>query len=163
MKTKSEKSQSLDKLIRSFGKMNESERNRAIKLWEKAKQDHLTEKKPVGSFNPTTMDNKTYKNFLNYLQLTLIDEQVTGNQREFIPSQDYGQELRREFRTKGVAGSIIFEGNEKRINKELAKIRLRDENLSKVLHFIDTLGEEYPSEGNATNEFKKKSVISHFG
>ena len=88
----------LAKMVPMLGKLSLAKSKEVIKAWQKAELAHI--KKDTGSlFNPTSMSEETLLNFMDYLQLTIIDFQ-TGYMRPFVPTQDYEQELARENRDR---------------------------------------------------------------
>jgi hypothetical protein len=88
----------LAKMIPKLGRLSVSESKKVVKAWQKAEVAHI--KKDTGKlFNPTLMSEETLLNFMDYLQLTIIDFH-TGYVRDFVPTQDYEQELARENRDR---------------------------------------------------------------
>ncbi len=119
--------------INTFGKLSIKERDKAMQSWISSKEIHESQDVIYGPFNPTAMDYLTYINYLYYLRVSLIDAKI-GSQQDFIPTQNYELEYKREFRRRD--GS-----------------KWDDENLWQTIHFLDTIqGEnisiEYPIDKN---------------
>jgi hypothetical protein len=85
-------------MLPRFGTISQSEREKVLKVWNKAEaeNDRIYKKK---AFNPTSWTEKIWLNFMDYQKLIAIDIPI-GNARDFIPTQDYAQELTREFRKR---------------------------------------------------------------
>lgn len=157
-------SKSLDELIRSFGKQNNDERKETMKQWEKARQSYMVQKTDATPFNPTTMDYNSYLNYLFYLKINLIDEQIEGNQRDFVPTQDYRQEFNREFRIKGIDPEIVAKKNATLINDAISKVKHRDAILSESINFLDMIECTSPTDNSWMEKEKnyERAKISKF-
>ncbi|HKC69035.1 MAG TPA: hypothetical protein VKG26_12445 [Bacteroidia bacterium] len=89
----------LAEMIPKLGQLSKAEAKKVTKAWQQAEAEFNMENDGQKLFNPTSMSNKTFLNFMNYLKLTVIDREI-GYQREFVPKQDYEQEVAREFRKR---------------------------------------------------------------
>ena len=139
---------SLDELIRSFAKQSVDKRKEIMRKWQKAKQNYISQNTDDKPFNPTTMDYDKYLNYLFYLKINLIDEQIEGNQRDFVPTQDYMQEFNREFRRKGIDPETVAEINADMINDAISKVKYRDAILSETINFLDMIECESPTDNS---------------
>ena len=126
----------LGKLIPKLGTLPVNERNKVLKEWWKAYSAHMNQDVVNGPFNPTSMDEKTFRNFMCYLQLTAIDKYF-GIQRNFVPTQDYKQELDREFRNKDL--SLKAKLDPKLAKLERIKINKREDDIMSISHFFEEM------------------------
>jgi hypothetical protein len=131
---KSQSKLNLGKVILKLGTLPAKERNKVLKVWSKAHDIHMNQDVVNGPFNPTSMDEKTFRNFICYLQLTVIDKHF-GIQKDFVPTQNYKQELDREFRNRDL--SLDAKLDPKLEKLERIKISKREKDIMGIGQFFE--------------------------